>query len=171
MNLIKIEYEWIRRAFMDAETPVEKDKAEYLLKEHSIRPVKDLRTIPASYIPEKTLLAIMEHDLERRNRLQVMPTTDPALRWLLESVRRMKVGQRLAFHKIDMEDIATLHHRGCVWTPADRVIENVLGGAYCLSYRVDRESGTVTFMRHPENTGRHYLSPDHPERREDHYVY
>jgi hypothetical protein len=56
-------------------------------------------------------------------------------------------------------DIIGFEHNEAFFTPADRILGNIMGSAYTHSYEV-RPDGKVTFIRH-ENTGvRRHNDPD-----------
>jgi len=52
---------------------------------------------------------------------------------------------------------------GPMWSPAERIMENIVGSAYKFRFWEDREKGTVTFehLKQPLRNGlRSYVSPD-----------
>lgn len=62
-----------------------------------------------------------------------------------------------------LQDIAALHHKGAVWTPPDRVLENIIGSSYEFRYEQSGYKSDVTFERlsTPLTNGhRSYVSPD-----------
>lgn len=80
-------------------------------------------------------------------------------RWCRE-VARMKPGQCLEIDVLELQLIPGFEHNGARWTPADRILENIVGSAYTHSYRVHPSGRTVVFMRHEETGRRYYESPD-----------
>lgn len=160
LHLIHIPYRWVMRAYQDAEGKAAQDNAEFAMRTVSPRSPDDVVTVPASLLPMVTLRAICADEMERKNRLQVMPTSIPMLGAILTDISRMQVGQKWAVGRVALDEIPGYSHNNAYWTPEDRVIENVIGGSYCLSYRRDPQTGDVTFERHADTGRRHYMSPD-----------
>jgi hypothetical protein len=76
-------------------------------------------------------------------------------------VAKMKPGECLEVDIYSLRDIPSFEHNGATFSPADRVLGNIVGSAYTHSFDVNPMQGTVTFRRH-ENTGeRRYKDPDH----------
>ena len=62
-----------------------------------------------------------------------------------------------------LDDLPEIQHNGAMFTPADRVLENIVGSAYEFSYWQDPENGSVVFHRRSEPVKgalRTYVSPD-----------
>ena len=81
---------------------------------------------------------------------------------MCEMIDAMKPGE---CYDVDIREmasnIASFEHKGAVFNPADRVLENIVGAGATHSYRIHPNGRTVTFVRH-ENTGeQRYQSPDH----------
>ncbi len=74
-------------------------------------------------------------------------------------VARLKPGESIAFGYKLLRDIPSFHHNGACFSPADRVLENIVGSSYTHSYAVDEDGRSVTFHRHKE-PGHYYQSPD-----------
>jgi hypothetical protein len=95
-----------------------------------------------------------------------MITADPNshLGYLCKKVDGMKVGECLTLGLEGLRDIPSFEHNGATFSPADRILGNIMGSAYTHSYSINHLDGTVTFTRH-ENTGeRWYKEPDHDYR-------
>ena len=55
---------------------------------------------------------------------------------------------------------------GPMWSPPERIMENIVGSAYTFRFWEDREKGTITFehLKQPLRDGlRSYVSPDRLE--------
>lgn len=91
-----------------------------------------------------------------------MITADPKsqLGYLCRKVDEMKPGQCLDVDMRDLRDIPSYDYNGATFTPADRVLGNIVGSAYTHSYRVSLDERRVTFMRHVDTWQRHYEDPD-----------
>jgi hypothetical protein len=92
-----------------------------------------------------------------------MITADPStfLGHMCKQVASMKPGEYLEVHMSELWQISSFDHNDATFTPADRILGNIVGSAYTHSFDVNPMKGTVTFMRH-ENTGqRRYKEPDH----------
>lgn len=92
-----------------------------------------------------------------------MITAEPGtiLHMICKDVDRMKPGQYLRVSLFELREIPSYWHNEAEFTPADRVLGNIVGSAYTHSYQIDYEQAYVTFMRHEEKPGvRHYASPD-----------
>lgn len=71
----------------------------------------------------------------------------------------MKPGECLDVDYRDLHDIASYEHNEATFTPADRILGNIMGSAYTHSYQ-QIPDGRVRFTRH-ENTGaRRHGDPD-----------
>lgn len=91
-----------------------------------------------------------------------MITADPSskLGYYCRKVAEMKPGQCRDFEVEELRDIGSFEHKGGVFTPPDRICENIIGSMWTVSYWLHPDGKTVTFMKH-ENTGKiHYQSPD-----------
>jgi hypothetical protein len=85
-----------------------------------------------------------------------------ALEFIVTCVGRLEPGQRIDFSDSELREIETLHHNGATFTPADRVLENIIGSSYEFRYTTAL-NGRVTFERlsAPLTDGRRsYVSPD-----------
>lgn len=89
-------------------------------------------------------------------------TADPSshLGYWCRKVSQMKPGERLDVSGQALRDIPSYEHNGAVFTPADRVLGNIIGSAYTHSYTVHPYEDTVTFMRHEDNGTRRSADPD-----------
>lgn len=85
---------------------------------------------------------------------------DGFLGYLCARVDRLQPGEYLKIERHMMKEIPRYYHNGVEFTPADRVLENIIGSAYTHSYTVDERTGDVVFRRHRETGERHYTSPD-----------
>lgn len=75
-------------------------------------------------------------------------------------VDQMKPGEYLQADMRELQDIPGFEHNGAHFTPADRILENIVGSSYTHSYDADPSGRTVTFKRHEETGKRYYNSPD-----------
>jgi hypothetical protein len=92
-----------------------------------------------------------------------MHTADPrtVLGEMCRQVAAMKPGECLDVEMRDLREIPSFQHNGVTFTPADRVLGNIVGAAYTHSFEVHPSGKWVTFMCH-ENTGvRRHKEPDH----------
>lgn len=91
-----------------------------------------------------------------------MHTADPRsmLGVICSELIRMKPGQCCAIEYALLREVPSFDHKGATFTPADRVLENIVGSAWEFSYEDCPERRVVVFRRH-ENTGKiRYVSPD-----------
>lgn len=72
----------------------------------------------------------------------------------------LKPGSALRCDWEDLMGIDGFVHNGAVFSPADRILENIVGSAYTHNYRVSVDGRTVTFYRFEDTGVRHYMSPD-----------
>lgn len=92
-----------------------------------------------------------------------MITADPRskLGYICREVDAMEPGQCFA---IDMHVLAdatsSYEHNGAVFTPADRVLGNIVGSGYTHSYEIDPRNRSVIFRRHHETGKRTFYDPD-----------
>jgi hypothetical protein len=94
-------------------------------------------------------------------------TADPKsfLGSLCKEVAAMKPGERLTVSRFELRsEIPSFYHNGAEFTPADRVLGNIIGAAYTHDYTVNPTNGDVTFRRHEDTGERRYVDPDHRER-------
>jgi hypothetical protein len=93
-----------------------------------------------------------------------MHTADPNtfLGHVCAQVARMKPNECLTVCGYELRhEVSAFMHNGARFTPADRVLGNIIGSAYTHSYTVDERTGDVTFRRHEEKPGiRYYADPD-----------
>ncbi|XAI96540.1 hypothetical protein [Microcystis phage Mae-JY35] len=87
--------------------------------------------------------------------------SNSALGFWCRQVASMKPGERLDVSMHDLSDILSFEHNDATFTPADRILGNIVGSAYTHSFRVNPERRTVTFMRHEDTGERRYKDPDH----------
>lgn len=79
---------------------------------------------------------------------------------LCADIDAMKPGDAFTADRSLLREIPTFWHNDAQFTPADRILGNIVGSAYTHSYSVDSLSGNITFYRH-ENTGKlYYADPD-----------
>lgn len=95
-------------------------------------------------------------------RREAVITADPSseLGYWCRKVDSMSPGQRLNVSWYALRDICSYEHNGATFTPADRILGNIVGSAYTHSYHIDHERQCVTFMRHEDTGKRHYEDPD-----------
>ncbi|MGN7959182.1 hypothetical protein [Agrobacterium radiobacter] len=77
------------------------------------------------------------------------------------AVDMLKPGECLAFDMRELADIRSFEHNGATFSPADRVLGNIMGSAYTHSFSVTDYGRTVVFYRHEETGERRYKEPDH----------
>lgn len=75
-----------------------------------------------------------------------------ALEHWVERVSQLKPGQLLYVYPHDLQDIQSHEHNGATFSPADRILGNIVGSAYTHSYSMHPSGRFVTFERH-EDTG------------------
>jgi hypothetical protein len=75
-------------------------------------------------------------------------------------VAEMKPGQFLQVDVRELDDIPSYEHNDATFTPADRILGNIVGSAYTHSYRVALDSRSVTFARHEDTGERRHEDPD-----------
>ena len=75
---------------------------------------------------------------------------------VVEQVRRLKPGQSVHVSR------GLLRSAPCMppFTPADWVLENIVGSAFGYSHRFDPDTGNVVFHRDSSLERRTYTSPD-----------
>ncbi|KRW94300.1 hypothetical protein AQY21_20435 [Paracoccus sp. MKU1] len=73
----------------------------------------------------------------------------------------MQPGDRFTVQRGALEEsIPSIFHNDVWFTPADRVLGNIIGSAWTHSFHVDDRTGDVTFRRHEETGERFYSAPD-----------
>lgn len=82
----------------------------------------------------------------------------------VQAVAALKPGECI---EVDMKFLAKtlpgFYHKNAYFSPADRVLENIMGSGYEFHYTVNEFKGTVTFCRlkEPIRDGQGcYVSPD-----------
>jgi hypothetical protein len=92
-----------------------------------------------------------------------MITADPStyLGYVCQQVASMKPGECFEIHMRDLRQVGSFEHNDALFTPADRVLGNIVGSAYTHSFDVNEMKGTVTFRRHEDTGERRYKDPDH----------
>jgi hypothetical protein len=87
--------------------------------------------------------------------------------WLVRLVSTMVPGTELHVHRQELEDIPCREYNGAVFTPPDRILEQIVGASYEFSYYEDHINRTVVFRRRSspvEPDGElTYVSPDRRE--------
>jgi hypothetical protein len=88
---------------------------------------------------------------------------------IADRVSVIEPGQWITFDRHTLEAAAPAmpltHPLGPVWSPAERIMENIIGSAYKFRFRENHEKGTVTFERLKQPLSgkenlRTYVSPD-----------
>lgn len=82
---------------------------------------------------------------------------------IIDAVGSMKPGQRLDIAMGELEHhIRGFEYNGVFFSPADRVLENIVGSAYEYSYWIDERRRVVIFERlsKPLEEPSCYVSPD-----------
>lgn len=83
--------------------------------------------------------------------------------YLADRVSQLKPGQEISISLHELDLCATSYeHNGARFTPADQVLENVVGSSGEYGYRIDELSRSAFFYRNgPMNIlGPTYVSPD-----------
>lgn len=83
----------------------------------------------------------------------------PLYHWC-KVVDSLKVGEAIQIDRYDLWDIQSFEHNDAVFTPADRILGNIVGSAYTHSYFEDPRGQWVTFVRHPETGRVYHRDPD-----------
>lgn len=91
-----------------------------------------------------------------------MHTANPhsPLGYWCRKVAAMKPGERLEVDRRDLQDIPSYEHNFATFTPADRILGNIVGSAYTHSFRIRPDNGHIVFERHEETGKRFYHDPD-----------
>lgn len=82
---------------------------------------------------------------------------------ILRKVSNLKPGFSVEIGRLDLADeFQGYHHNGAEFTPADSLLENIIGSAYEFSYSTNPRNGNTIFHRlvKPLEAGRSYVSPD-----------
>lgn len=86
---------------------------------------------------------------------------------VLRRVASLKPGECIQFSAIELIDkVGGYWHNGVFFTPADRVMENIIGSSYEYRYTENPITDAVTFCRleapitYGESRERTYISPD-----------
>lgn len=87
------------------------------------------------------------------------------LQYLSRLVGRLKPGHAITISHDAMREVSGFEHNGGAFTPADRILENVVGSAYEFLYTEHPFTRDVTFFRlaAPVEYGQAYVSPDRRE--------
>lgn len=91
----------------------------------------------------------------------ILADTSTRLGRIAHAVDMLKPGDCLTFDMSELRDIPSFEHNGATFSPADRVLGNIMGSAYTHSFRVSDGGRTVTFYRHEQTEERRYKEPDH----------
>lgn len=87
--------------------------------------------------------------------------TQPELAYVCDQVCQLREpGQRIAVARHVLQEISPIFHNDCRWDPAERVLSNIIGSKYTLSFWVNPETGDVTFERHLDTGVTRYKEPD-----------
>ncbi len=85
-------------------------------------------------------------------------------RRMVKLVASIPPGESLEVDRQELGEIPCLEHNGALFTPPDRILENIVGSAYEFSYWEDPVKRTVTFRRLatpvPIDAELTYVSPD-----------
>jgi len=89
-------------------------------------------------------------------------TADPnsPLGFWCRKVAALKPGQCLDIDVRDLQDIPSFIHNEATFTPADRILGNIIGSNWTHSYQIHPSGAKVTFMRHEDNGTRRSYDPD-----------
>lgn len=82
---------------------------------------------------------------------------------IIRQVASLKPGFEIKIDRNELADeIGGRHYNGAYFTPADNILENIIGGSYEYGYDIIPKSGDVIFYRldKPLENGRTYTSPD-----------
>lgn len=75
-------------------------------------------------------------------------------------VADLEPGQRLDIDMKALQDIPSYEHNGATFTPADRILGNIIGSAYTHDYQVHISGQYVTFARYEDTGARRWAAPD-----------
>ena len=94
----------------------------------------------------------------------IIADTNTYLGYICSEVDRMKEGEKFSILLSELkENIRSFYHNDSLFSPADLILENIVGSAYTHSYEIyydGNENERVIFTRH-KNTGfQYYKSPD-----------
>lgn len=85
------------------------------------------------------------------------------LEYAVEDVKRLEPGWKRAFDRRELSEIGIYEYNGATFTPADRILENVVGSAYEFLYYhcpVTRDVIFERLMKPLDNGLLTYVSPD-----------
>lgn len=92
-----------------------------------------------------------------------MITADPRskLGYICRAVDAMEPGECFAIDMRDLSDATySYEHNGVTFTPADRVLGNIVGSGYTHSYEIEPMGRKVIFRRHVKTGERTHYDPD-----------
>lgn len=91
-----------------------------------------------------------------------MITADPntLLGYWCRKVSQLEPGQCLDIAMRELADIPSFEHNDATFTPADRILGNIIGSNYTHSYQVHPSGSKVTFTRHEDNGMVRSTDPD-----------
>lgn len=81
---------------------------------------------------------------------------------IINEIKRLKPGQAIQYSRYELIDkVPGFHHNDAYFSPANRVLENIMGSAYEYYYE-EKLDGDIVFYRlkKPLKNGRTYTSPD-----------
>ena len=90
-------------------------------------------------------------------------TPGSALADFCDLVASMKPGERLVLRHHDLCNATGYHYNGAWFSPADRVLGNILGSSRTHSYYHCPRTGDIIFVRHEKTDRRTYTDPDRRE--------
>ncbi len=83
------------------------------------------------------------------------------LAYWCDKISNLKEGECLDVDLRELRDISSFEHNDSTFTPADRILGNIIGSAYTHSFEVHPYKPIVTFKRHKNNGQIRYKEPDH----------
>lgn len=91
-----------------------------------------------------------------------MITANPNTRlgYWCRKVSELTPGRCLDIDIRDLSDIPSFEHNNATFTPADRILGNIIGSNYTHSYRVHPSGSKVTFMCHEDDGTIRSTDPD-----------
>ncbi len=86
-----------------------------------------------------------------------------ARQMILSLVSNLKPGQQIEISRNLLREVGSREYNGATFTPADNIMENIIGSAYEFWYQEVFATGNVIFgrlCRPLSDGGRTYTSPD-----------
>lgn len=84
-----------------------------------------------------------------------------SLAYWCQKIGSLKEGQCLDVDIRELRDISSFEHNDATFTPADRILGNIMGSDYTHSYKLHPYKPVVTFIRHKDTGELRHKDPDH----------